>query len=275
MEQSTKHGRLDNRLARTAAMLALLAAGAGCQPQKPVVKLHDIQLENLSLRDMAVTVVMDVYNPNGFDIELKTLDFDLQAGDSRFGSGKVAGPVKIAATDSAIVRVPTKVQFDDLVRIGRSRKTRAAIPYEISGKATFAAGGLDMTAPVHHAGKILPLEPPRWHIHRIRRQAGHLAAVELVFEVTNPNDMPLDVIGISGEITYGGESLVGLGSPTPRQLPASKMVEVVVPLRLSPAVAAKVIAGLSGRQEKLEFSGDVSFTPPMSLRDLLLGKEMK
>jgi hypothetical protein len=125
---------------------ALFAAlSSGCA-SKPTMKLHHAELAGVQIGfppslALQMTVVMDVYNPNSYDVAIRavrgtvtfhdryTLPVNFQPG----GEG-----VWLPAKQTTQVRVPTAVPIDLALRITREA-TVGSVPYRVVGKADVTA----------------------------------------------------------------------------------------------------------------------------------------
>ncbi len=128
------------------AVLALVTAGTSGCAKKPTMKVHHAEMQGVQFGfppSLAVqmTVVMDVYNPNSYDVAIRamrgtvtfldryTMPIDFRPG----GEG-----VWLASDRTTQVRVPTAVPVDLALRITREAMT-GVVPYHVVGKADVTA----------------------------------------------------------------------------------------------------------------------------------------
>lgn len=137
------------KLVRSAIALALfsfvLAATNGCA-KKPTMKVHHAEMAGVSFGfppsvAVQMTVVMDVFNPNGYDVAIRavrgtvtfneryTMPIDFRPG----GEG-----VWLASDRTTQVRVPTSVPVDLALRLTHEAMT-GVVPYRVVGKADVTA----------------------------------------------------------------------------------------------------------------------------------------
>jgi hypothetical protein len=126
-------------------LVALIIGTNGCA-KKPSMKLHHAEIQGVQIGfppSLAVqmTVVLDVYNPNSYDVAVRavrgmvtfherySLPVTFQAG----GEG-----VWLPADRTTSVRVPTAVPVDLALRITREA-TFGSVPYRFIGKADVTA----------------------------------------------------------------------------------------------------------------------------------------
>jgi hypothetical protein len=126
------------------ALVAALASGCA---KKPTMHLHHAEVTGVQLGfppslGVVMTVVVDVWNPNGYDVAIRamrgqvvmaeryTLPIDFRAQ----GEG-----VWLAAEKTTQVRVPVSIPVDLAVRIVREAYTAPTIPFHMVGRADVTA----------------------------------------------------------------------------------------------------------------------------------------
>lgn len=127
-------------------VLSLVIAGGGGCAKKPTMKVRHAEVQGIQLGfppNVAVqmTVVMDVFNPNSYDVAIRamrgtvtfhdryTMPIDFRPG----GEG-----VWLGADQTTQVRVPTAVPVDLALRITREAMT-GVVPFRVVGKADVTA----------------------------------------------------------------------------------------------------------------------------------------
>ena len=132
---------------RLAPWLLVLAVGVlGACAKKPTMKVHHAEVQGVQLGfppSLAVqmTVVMDVYNPNSYDVAIRAVRgtvtfhdrYSLPVSFQPGGEG-----VWLPADQTTQVRVPTAVPVDLALRISREAMM-GSVPYHFVGKADVTA----------------------------------------------------------------------------------------------------------------------------------------
>src|SRR5690606_26439245 len=100
--------------------LPLLAACSSVVEQ-PQVRLESVRMGGIGLRGGTLYAQVHVSNPNGFDLEARSLTYDLQVEhpDSAgkwvsFSQGTVEEPVRVQSNGSTVIEVPIQFRYDDL-----------------------------------------------------------------------------------------------------------------------------------------------------------------
>ncbi|HVJ90729.1 MAG TPA: LEA type 2 family protein [Labilithrix sp.] len=133
------------RSAMLVAVVAVLPFVNGCA-KRPTMKVHHAEMQGVRLGfpptlAVQMTVVMDVYNPNKYDVAIRavrgtvtfhdrySMPIDFRAG----GEG-----IWLGADRTTQVRVPTAVPVDLALTITRDALT-GVVPYRVVGKADVTA----------------------------------------------------------------------------------------------------------------------------------------
>lgn len=133
-------------LLRLLALVTLAFAVAGC-PKKPTMTLRHAEVTGMQLGfppqvGIVMTVVVDVFNPNGYDVAVRamrgtvvfneryTLPVDFRPG----GEG-----VWLGADQTTSVRVPVTVPVDLAMTLVREAYMSPTVPFRLYGRADVTA----------------------------------------------------------------------------------------------------------------------------------------
>lgn len=133
------------RLLSVLALSVLTATLAGCA-KKPTMKIHHAEVQGVQFGfppSMAIqmTVVLDVHNPNGYDVAVRGVRgsvtfherYNIPVNFQPGGEG-----VWLPANQTTQVHVPTSVPVDLALQITRDAYT-GSVPYHFIGKADVTA----------------------------------------------------------------------------------------------------------------------------------------
>ena len=136
------------RLARRAmnptpfpGVLCLLAIGlsscgvfrAALDFQNPDVTLSEIRVTGLGLTGGTLDLVLDVYNPNAYDIHGTRLGLALDLEDTHFGDAEITTPFALSATRHNQVLVPVRFEWAGVGAGARGLLTRQGIRFAVVG----------------------------------------------------------------------------------------------------------------------------------------------
>lgn len=116
---------------------------AGCsvldmaQFEKPQMKLDGIELKKFSIDQMDLLFKVNVTNPNNFDINMKSLLYEVEMNDQKIATQNITTPTKVEALKTSQVTLPLSVNLGQIFSsIGGFLKSRES-SYQIKGTAQF------------------------------------------------------------------------------------------------------------------------------------------
>lgn len=128
-----------------ACLVAIAIFGGGCA-KKPTMKLHHAELQGVQFGfppsvAVQMTVVLDVFNPNSYDVAVRAMRGTVTFND-RYTMPINWAPggegVWLPANQTTQVRVPCAVPVDIALRLTREALT-TTVPYRVVGKADVTA----------------------------------------------------------------------------------------------------------------------------------------
>lgn len=122
-------------------LLAVLLLGAcSSMMRQPEVRLESMRVGGIGLRGGTLYAQVYVGNPNGFDLETRSLTYDMQVEhpDSAgrwvsFSQGTVEEPVRVRGNGSTVIEVPMQFRYDDLGGAVRSILDTGTFNYRVRG----------------------------------------------------------------------------------------------------------------------------------------------
>ncbi|HSK19761.1 MAG TPA: LEA type 2 family protein [Longimicrobiales bacterium] len=118
----------------------LLAAACSSVVREPEVRIESVRVGGIGLRGGTLYAQVYVGNPNGFDLETRSISYDMQVEhpDSAgrwvsFSQGTVEDPVRVRGNGSTIVEVPIQFRYDDLGGAVRSILDTGTFNYRVRG----------------------------------------------------------------------------------------------------------------------------------------------
>ena len=125
-----------------ATMLPLLLLGAACSSvvRQPEVRLESIRVGGIGLRGGTLYAQVYVANPNGFDVETRSVTYDLQVEDPdsagkwlTFSQGTLNEAIRVRSKGSTVIEVPIQFRYDDLGGAFRSILDTGTFNYRVQG----------------------------------------------------------------------------------------------------------------------------------------------
>jgi LEA14-like dessication related protein len=110
-------------------------------PKVPEIKLKKISLKDLNLTRANVIALVEIDNPNGFDLGLEKLNYQLKINNQNWGNGAVTQATKIASNSKANIEIPLSL---DLLSIGTAAfsmlNSKSPLDYQLTGNAQLDTG---------------------------------------------------------------------------------------------------------------------------------------
>ena len=138
----------------------LLLAACSSVVEQPQVRLESVRMGGIGLRGGTLYAQVHVSNPNGFDLEARSLTYDLQVEhpDSAgkwvsFSQGTVEEPVRVQSNGSTVIEVPIQFRYDDLGGAVRSILDTGTFNYRVRGDVNLSEP-IGRTFPYSHSGTV-------------------------------------------------------------------------------------------------------------------------
>jgi LEA14-like dessication related protein len=146
---------------RRLALLALLPlAACASAVRQPEVQLDGVRVGGIGLRGGTLYALVNVRNPNGFDLETRSLTYDLQVAhpDSAgrwitFSQGTLDEPIRVRSNRSTVIEVPVQFRYDDMGGAVRSILDTGTFNYRVRGDVRLSEP-FGRTFPYAHSGVV-------------------------------------------------------------------------------------------------------------------------
>ncbi|HEY8165957.1 MAG TPA: LEA type 2 family protein [Gemmatimonadaceae bacterium] len=146
------------RIAVTA--LAMLALG-GCATlglggfKEPLVRFSDVKLRGLGLSGGSADVILNVYNPNGYNLNAARLTYTLFVGDNlKLGDGMLQNAFRVKDHDSTFVTIPVNFTYAGLGAAGQQLLQSGSVSYRVMGDLTVDTPLGNFTRPYDQRGRF-------------------------------------------------------------------------------------------------------------------------
>jgi LEA14-like dessication related protein len=147
-------------MTRTVILILLAAGLASCaviRPAPPEVQLSGLEITDLSLSHANFLARLQLYNPNGVSIDIKSLKFTLFLNDIRVADGQSTRPLTIPAEENGEATLRLSSSFFNLLQLTRKLQDQDQIAFSLDGEVRVGGLGiLSTTIPIKHEG-ALPL----------------------------------------------------------------------------------------------------------------------
>ena len=142
--------------------LALVASAAlvGCATAaKALFTQPDVAFRGVGIRSIGVDgadleVLLNIYNPNGYALGASQLRYRLLVDSLELGAGAIDSGFSVPKRDSAVVRLPVRLGFRALQRLGPQLLRGGEIPYRLMGDVTLKSFAGTFARQFNEAGRF-------------------------------------------------------------------------------------------------------------------------
>ncbi len=113
-------------------ILTACAVFRGLTFEKPTVRLQAINVLGLDLLGGQLSLVLDVYNPNGYDLRGQGLEAKLALEETPFGDAQLERGFTLTAKDQTVLEVPMNFTWEGVGAGARALLTRGEIAYDLT-----------------------------------------------------------------------------------------------------------------------------------------------
>jgi LEA14-like dessication related protein len=208
--------------------------------QTPTLTFKSATLADVSLGSATVNLNYQLTNPNPFGLSLASVDYAFFVEGHQVVAGKPPQGLTIPASGTADVVLPANVRFADVAPVIETFLTKDVAAYRAQGSIGIETPLGVVTLPVQKEGTFpvpkLPtvvLQPPR-----LSQITFTSATLELPLTVTNRNDFPIPLSGVSGSVSVGGARVGTVAANSLPTIGPMAQVPITLPVRLDFAQAA-------------------------------------
>ena len=146
--------RMMQRRTRFAAALLAVVAIAGCASlglggfKQPIVNFKDLKVRGLGLTGGSIDAYLNVYNPNGFNLDATRLTYKVTVGDNaELGTGALDSRFTVQNNDSTTIRIPIDFTYAGIGAAARQIMQSGSVPYNVAGDITVGTPLGNFTVP--------------------------------------------------------------------------------------------------------------------------------
>ncbi|MFP2927118.1 LEA type 2 family protein [Pyxidicoccus sp. 3LG] len=243
--------------------------------KKPSLTFKTARLSDASLSDATVDLVYEVNNPNGFGLDLASVDYAFSVEGKQVVAGKPRKGLNLKANGKSELVFPANVKFADIVPVVETflNKDRAAYKAQGSVGIKTPIGVLNFPLAKEGTFEVPKIPQVSFQAPRIKSVSGTTATIEFPLSIKNRNSFPLPVAGIQGALKVAGADVGTLSTGNLGKLDGSGTKEVTLPLTINLLrVASAAMALRSGGNAQVRLDGNLtseSQAVPLNLNQLV------
>lgn len=141
-------------LATLALPLAACAILQQVRFERPSVELESVEVTGLALSGGSLTLWLDVYNPNGYELRTTRVEAELDLEDTHFGNALLEEVVVLAPASHTPVAVPVTFTWEGVGAGARALLQRGALNYALDAKFRIDISGGRRTIGLRSRGEV-------------------------------------------------------------------------------------------------------------------------
>jgi len=110
-------------------------------PKMPVIKVKGIKIKNLSLTAAEVVALVEIDNPNVFDLAFSDFDYQLDINQQNWGQGSISQRSSIPQKAKGTIEIPVKL---NIMSMGQTAyqllSSKQTLEYQLKGAMTLDTG---------------------------------------------------------------------------------------------------------------------------------------
>ena len=258
-------------------LLTLLLGHVACPSSFSTFRVHELVGGEVSAVDdegFAINIRAELENPNPVGAELTNIVFTTATGQHALGSGRIAGPIKVAAKSRFLLTVPVRVRYDSLPADLPRRVSGSTLPLtaraQLVARTSFGSFDLTLTArgqtAISRALEVAVAGPYRGsglRVERVDLDGLELRRVRLKLRLKARNRFAfaLRVTRVRYELSING-SPFGTGKlDSQTDLPAKGSATFDLPVVASHGAVGRAIGAMLGSDPRFRVRGTVWIAP--------------
>lgn len=120
--------------------------------KEPKIKLERVDVRETNLSGAKLAFVLEVQNPNDYEIKVDQVDYKVFLGEDFFAEAKTPNAVSVAANKTQQVELPLPIEYSKVLNGLQGLLLGETVSYRVEGKVKLAFLGLNI--PFDEKGKL-------------------------------------------------------------------------------------------------------------------------
>lgn len=122
--------------------------------QQPSVELDAVEVTGLGLSGGSLVLLLDVHNPNGYELRTTRVEAELDLENTHFGDAALADPVVLPPSSSTSVEVPVTFTWSGVGAGARAILGRGAVAYALDTRILADTPLGERSVALHTSGEV-------------------------------------------------------------------------------------------------------------------------
>src|ERR1041384_1737475 len=182
---------------------SLLQQVAGGAFEKPTLVFREARLQRVDFVGAQLELIFTVTNPNGMGLSLSTAKYSLQVEGHEVVAGMPSRGLQIPPRTTTDIAFPADVRWAEIAPALAALFAQDSVHYRAQGESAIDPPIGVITLPVQHEGTFASPRMPKLSLGAPQLVSMSLLGARLLLPVTvaNPNDFPMPIAGIVGDMT--------------------------------------------------------------------------
>jgi LEA14-like dessication related protein len=129
--------------------------------KEPVVTLQNVRVNGLGLNGGSVDILLNVYNPNHFNLDATRVTYKLFVDTIPLGTGATDSRFTVSDGDTTQVPLPLSFTWSGIGQAARSLMSTGTVNYRVVGDLTVGSSVGTFTLPYDRTGRFSSLSGGR------------------------------------------------------------------------------------------------------------------
>lgn len=265
-------------------IVCLLFTLSGCSTirdltdiRKPTVAYSDVSVQSLSFDGVTLLFDFDVTNPNSVDVTADQYSYEFFINDNLFLEGQEPEEVTVKKQGSSVVQVPVAFTFTELAETFRSVLRQDDLSYRLATEVMFDMPVIgSQIVPVEASGTFPIPKIPRIEFGDLEVKNISLsgAEVEVVFDVSNPNDFAIRLSDAAYQLEVNGREWLDTTLGRDIEVAGSETQTINIPIRLSSSQMGSALLDILSGNQNFEYRLTGNAEVSAMIRDFPLSEQL-
>lgn len=190
-------------------LIIFVGLSAGCSSlgvlPKPKVETVTPRITGIDFQGIDMDFDVGVSNPYPVPIKTPQFKYQIDIQDKELMKSDHTAKLDLPAGKTGTVKLPVRMGYADVLRIGQRLGSAQEIPYTLKGELIVAALGESFSLPVSHAGSVPVLRPPTFTSPTLNVTDRSLtkAGVAINAKMQNPNKFEINIKDVGYQLMVG------------------------------------------------------------------------
>lgn len=244
----------------------------------PKVRFDDVKLGKPDWQGVDAEFVVAVDNPNPVGIKLANWTWDLDIAGSDLLAGDQQDGAELKAAGASKLAIPARLQFADLLNVGKAAKGQAEVPFTVSGTMGFNTPLGVVNVPWKDSGKLPVLRKPKIRVQGLKLSkldvlAGR-ADLQLDLGVSHEGGGTLSLADVDWTLDLAGKRVADGKAAKLAEVAAGQEATVSLPIGVKVvALGTSLVTALKNKQKvKVNFGADANVGTPLGVLPLKISE---